>query len=152
MYVQDGRQVHKGLEFTASGRALPGLTLWGGVTLLDAQVTRQTATPALQGKTPANVAEVQAKLYAEYDIAAVPGLALTGGVLYTGRQQRDALNTQQLPAYTLLDAGLRHAAKVAGKPVVWRLSVANLTNKRYWLNGTYLGRPRTVSLSAQVDL
>lgn len=152
VYVQDGRQVHKGLEFTASGRALPGLTLWGGVTLLDAQVTRQTATPALQGKTPANVAEVQAKLYAEYDIAAVPGLALTGGVLYTGRQQRDALNTQQLPAYTLLDAGLRHVAKVSGKPVVWRLSVANLTDKQYWLNGTYLGRPRTVSLSAQVDL
>ncbi|MBB6560472.1 iron complex outermembrane receptor protein [Acidovorax soli] len=152
VYVQDGRQVHKGVEFTASGRALPGLTLWGGVTLLDAQVTKQTATPALQGKTPANVAEVQAKLYAEQDIAAVPGLALTGGVLYTGKQQRDALNTQQLPAYTLLDAGLRYAAKVAGKPMVWRLSVANLTDKQYWLNGTYLGRPRTVSLSAQVDL
>jgi iron complex outermembrane receptor protein len=152
VYVQDGRQVHKGVEFTASGRALPGLTLWGGVTLLDAQVTKQTATPALQGKTPANVAEVQAKLYAEQDIAAVPGLALTGGLLYTGKQQRDALNTQQLPAYTLLDAGLRYAAKVAGKPMVWRLSVANLTDKQYWLNGTYLGRPRTVSLSAQVDL
>lgn len=152
VYVQDGRQVHKGVEFTASGRALPGLTLWGGITLLDAQVTKQTATPALQGKTPANVAEVQAKLYAEQDIAAVPGLALTGGLLYTGKQQRDALNTQQLPAYTLLDAGLRYAAKVAGKPVVWRLSVANLTDKQYWLNGTYLGRPRTVSLSAQVDL
>ena len=67
-------------------------------------------------------------------------------------QQRDALNTQQLPAYTLLDAGLRYAAKVSGKPVVWRLSVANLTDRQYWLNGTYLGRPRTVSLSAQVDL
>lgn len=152
VYVQDGRQVHKGVEFTASGRAMPGLTLWGGVTLLDAQVTRQTATPALQGKTPANVAEVQAKLYAEQDIAAMPGLALTGAVLYTGKQQRDALNTQQLPAYTLLDVGLRYATKVSGKPVVWRLSVANLTDKQYWLNGTYLGRPRTASLSAQVDL
>lgn len=152
VYVQDGRQVHKGVEFTASGRALPGLTLWGGITLLDAQVTKQTATPALQGKTPANVAEVQAKLYAEQDIAAVPGLALTGGLLYTGKQQRDALNTQQLPAYTLLDAGLRYAAKVSGKPVVWRLSVANLTDRQYWLNGTYLGRPRTASLSAQVNL
>lgn len=152
VYVQDGRQVHKGVEFTASGRAMPGLTLWGGVTLLDAQVTRQTATPALQGKTPANVAEVQAKLYAEQDIAAMPGLALTGAVLYTGKQQRDALNTQQLPAYTLLDVGLRYATKVSGKPVVWRLSVANLADRQYWLNGTYLGRPRTASLSAQVDL
>lgn len=152
VYVQDGRQVHKGVEFTVSGRAMPGLTLWGGVTLLDAKVTQQTATPALQGKTPANVAEAQAKLYAEYDLAAVPGLALTGGILYTGKQQRDALNTQQLPAYTLLDAGLRYTAKVSGKPVIWRLSVANLTDRQYWLNGTYLGRPRTVSVSAQVDL
>ena len=152
VYVQDGRQVHKGLEFTASGRTLPGLTLWGGVTLLDAQVTKQAANPALQGKTPANVAETQAKLYAEYDIGALPGLTLTGGLLYTGKQQRDALNTQQLPAYTLLDAGLRYAMRMGGKPVTWRLSMTNLTDKQYWLNGTYLGRPRTVSLSAQVDL
>ncbi|MNW07502.1 Ferrichrome receptor FcuA precursor [compost metagenome] len=82
----------------------------------------------------------------------MPGLALTGGVLYTGKQQRDALNTQQLPAYTLLDAGLRYATRMGGKPVTWRLSMTNLTDKQYWLNGTYLGRPRTVSLSAQVDL
>lgn len=152
VFVQDGRQVHKGLEFTASGRAMAGLTLWGGVTLLDAKVTKQSANRALQGKTPANVAETQAKLYAEYDIGALPGLTLTGGVLYTGKQQRDALNTQQLPAYTLLDAGLRYALQMGGKHVTWRLSVANLTDKQYWLNGTYLGRPRTVSVSAQVDL
>ena len=152
VYVQDGRQVHKGVEFTASGRVLPGLTLWGGLTLLDAKVTKQAANRALEGKTPANVAETLAKLYAEYDIAALPGLAVTGGVLHTGKQQRNALNTQQLPAYTLLDAGLRYATKMGGKPVTWRLSITNLTNKQYWLNSTYLGRPRTVALSAQVDL
>jgi len=40
VYVQDGRQVHKGVEFTASGRVMPGLSLWGGVTLLDAKVKK----------------------------------------------------------------------------------------------------------------
>ena len=152
VYVQDGRQVHKGLEFTGSGRATAGLSLWGGLTLLDAKTTKQVANPALQGKTPANVAEVMAKLYAEQDLAAVPGLALTGGVLHTGKQQRDAGNTQTLPAYTLFDAGLRYSMNTAGKPLVWRLAVTNLANKSYWLNSTYVGRPRTVALSAQIDL
>ncbi|WP_368794747.1 TonB-dependent receptor, partial [Enterococcus sp. HPCN18] len=83
-YVQDGRQVHKGLEFTATGRLARQLSVVGGVTLLDAQVTRNPQTPALVGKTPANVAERLAKVYLEYDLDAVPGLTLTGGVFYTG--------------------------------------------------------------------
>ena len=45
---------------TASGRALPGLTLWGGVTLLDAHVTKQTATPALQGDNAKDLARAVA--------------------------------------------------------------------------------------------
>lgn len=152
VYVQDGRQVHQGLEFTASGRATRQLALWGGLTLMDARMKENAVNPALEGKTPANVAERMAKLYAEYDLGAVPGLTLTGGIAYTGRQQLNADNTDSVPGFTLLDAGLRYQLQAAGKPWVLRLGVNNLANKAYWLSGNYVGKPRTVAASVQVNL
>ncbi|CAN7339665.1 TonB-dependent siderophore receptor [Pseudorhodoferax sp. LjRoot39] len=152
VYVQDGRQVHQGLEFTASGRATRQLALWGGLTLMDARMKENVVNPALEGKTPANVAERMAKLYAEYDLAAVPGLTLTGGISYTGRQQLNTDNTDSVPGFTLLDAGLRYQLQAAGKPWVLRLGVNNLANKAYWLSGNYVGKPRTVAASVQVNL
>lgn len=152
VYVQDGRQVHQGLEITASGRATRQLSLWGGLTLMDARMEENAVNPALEGKTPANVAERIAKLYAEYDLAAVPGLTLTGGISYTGRQQINADNTDSVPGFTLLDAGLRYQLQAAGKPWVLRLGVNNLANKAYWLSGNYVGKPRTVAASVQVNL
>lgn len=149
-YVQDGRQVHKGLEFTATGRLARQLSVVGGVTLLDAQVTRNTQTPALVGKTPANVAERLAKVYLEYDLDAVPGLTLTGGVFYTGRQFVDAANTDVLPSYVTADLGVRYATRVGAMPLTLRLNVSNLTDKRYWMNSNYLGAGRTLALSAQL--
>ncbi len=152
VYVQDGRQVHQGIELTASGRATRQLSLWGGLTLMDAKMKENAVNPALEGKTPANVAERLAKLYAEYDLAAVPGLTLTGGIAYTGRQQLNASNTDSVPGFTLLDAGLRYQMQAAGKPWVLRLGVSNLANKSYWLSGNYVGKPRTVAASVQVSL
>ncbi len=38
VFVQDGRQVHRGIEFTAFGKLTDNLTLVGGFTLLDAKV------------------------------------------------------------------------------------------------------------------
>lgn len=152
VYVQDGRQVHQGLEITASGRATRQLSLWGGLTLMDAKMKENAVNPALEGKTPANVAERLARLHAEYDLADVPGLTLTGGVSYTGRQQVNVNNSDSVPGFTLLDAGLRYRLQAAGKPWVLRLGVSNLANKSYWLSGNYVGKPRTVAASVQVNL
>lgn len=149
-YVQDGRQVHRGLEFTATGRATRRLTVWGGVTLLEAEIREQQDAPALEGKTPVDVAERQAKLYTEYDLIAVPGLTLTGGAVYTGPQAVDALNTDEVPGFTTFDAGLRYATRAGGLPLVLRAKLSNLTDKSYWLGSHYSGRPRSLAMSAQV--
>lgn len=150
-YVQDGRQVHKGLELTSTGRVLPGLTLVGGITIMDAQVTRNRQTPALEGKTPANVAEKFAKVYAEYDLPTVAGLTLTGGIYYTGKQSVDALNTDQIPDFTTADVGVRYKTRLSTLPLTIRLKVSNITNKSYWLTGNSTGEGRTVALSGQVE-
>lgn len=150
VYVQDGRQVHEGFEFTATGRVTSQLTVIGGVTLLDASVKENRQSPQLEGKTPINVAETLAKIYVEYDLAAVPGLTLTAGVFHTGDQQVDSLNTYTLPSFTTGDIGARYVTEVGTVPLTLRLNVENVTNESYWFNTQYTGTPRTLSASAQI--
>lgn len=146
-YTQNGRQNHKGIEFTATGKLLDRWTIVGGATVLNARVHGGD----FDGKEPVNVATVLAKLYSEYELAALPGLSLTGGVYRTGRQWADDANTDRLPSYTTVDLGMRYAARLSGRATTLRLSVSNVANKNYWLNSYYVGPPRSVALSAQMQ-
>lgn len=149
-YTQDGREVHKGLEFTATGKAMENLTLFGGFTIMNCEVTSEKANPALDGNRPAGVANQLVKLYAEYDIPRIPGLTVTGGAYYTGTFYYDAANTDKLPAVIIGDFGLRYTTRVTGYPLIYRLNITNVTNKNYWTASDELGNTRAVLLSAQV--
>ncbi|MGV6873088.1 TonB-dependent siderophore receptor [Pseudochelatococcus sp. B33] len=146
IYTQDGRQRHRGFEFTATGKVTDGLTVVGGLTLLDAEIEGGT----YDGKTPMNVAPVLAKLYAEYELPWVRGLFLTGGVYHTGRQWANNLNDDRLKSYTTVDLGMRYATEAFGNPLTLRVNVSNVADKSYWQNSYYLGAPRTVAVSAQM--
>jgi iron complex outermembrane receptor protein len=150
-FVQDGRQVHRGIEFTGFGKVTNDLILTGGITLLNAEVEEQKEDPTLEGKQPSNVAERFAKLRAEYRLPALPALSLIGGVSYTGPQYGDALNTDRLPGFTLFDAGARYETGVGQHPLTLRLNVNNVTDKAYWNQGITLGTPRTVLFSASTE-
>jgi iron complex outermembrane receptor protein len=149
-YVQSGREDHKGFEFTVTGKATTNLTLFGGLTLLDAKVKRNEANPQWDGKVPTNVAQQMAKLYGEYAISAVPGLSLTGGVYYTGKQYADSMNTDRLPAVVTEDIGARYTTTLDTHPLILRLNITNLTNESYWMNAYYTGDPRCIMFSAQM--
>lgn len=146
-YTQGGRQNHKGVEFGATGKLTDRVTVIGGVTLLDPKVKGGDN----DGKAPMDVPKVLAKLYSEYELPFLAGLSATGGIYYTGKQWANDGNSQRLPSYVTMDAGLRYATKVTGRPVTLRLNVNNLTNKNYWINSYYVGSPRSVALSAQVQ-
>lgn len=146
VYTQDGRQRHRGVEVTATGKATDELTLIGGITLLDAKVEGGE----YDGNEPMNVAKVLAKLYAEYEVPAIEGLVLTGGVYYTGKQWANDVNDDPLPSYTTLDLGMRYTTERFGNPLTLRLNVSNVTDKNYWQNSYYLGAPRTIAFSAQM--
>jgi iron complex outermembrane receptor protein len=151
VFVQDGRQENNGLEFGITGKVLPELTLVGGVTLLDPQV-KDSGAAASEGQKPTNVASQLAKLYAEYDINAVPGFALTGGTYYTGKQYSDEANQHSLPSFTTFDAGARYRAQLGSdNTLTLRTNISNLANKEYWLSSYYLGAPRTLTFSAQLE-
>lgn len=148
---QDGRAIHQGWEFSATGSPIERVRLTGGFTLLDATIDKASAN---EGKTPQGVPEEMARLYAEYDLPWVAGLTVTGGLSYTGKVPWDAANTLYVDPVTLYDAGLRYQRQVYGKDTTWRLTVANLTDEDYWTTRSgilYLGSPRTVSLSMSVD-
>lgn len=145
-YTQDGRQRHKGVEFSATGKMTDRLTIVGGVTLLDAKVINS----AYDGKIPMNVASTVAKLYSEYEFPFTSGLFLTGGIYYTSAQWGNATNLDRVPAYTTVDLGARYETKIHNNPLTLRLNVSNIENKSYWLNSYYVGKPRTVAFSAQM--
>lgn len=150
VYSESGKQVNNGLEFSVTGKVTPELTVVGGFTLLDPKV-KDADVKANDGNAPADVAKQLAKVYAEYDINSAPGLALTGGAFYTGKQYTDVANDYQLPSFTTFDAGARYRMKVSENDLTLRMNVSNLANKEYWLNSHYLGDPRTVQFSAQLE-
>ena len=147
--LENGREVHKGIEFTASGKATADLTLFGGFTFFDAKVENAAQWYAQEGKIPDFVSEQMAKLYAEYNLPFLKGLTLTGGVYYTGKFYVDPANTQYAPAVVLADVGARYTTTIYGKTTIYRLNVTNVTNENYWIGGP-LGIPRAIAFSATV--
>ncbi len=148
-FVQDGLQVHNGVELVLTGKVTDNLTIMGGGTLMDISVEKAN-NPALEGKKPTNAASRMGKIYAEYALPWVPRLSLTGGIYYTGERYGDVANTDKIPSYTLYDIGARYSTRVLDKVLTVRLNVINLTGKNYWQNATYLGVPRTVAFSASM--
>jgi iron complex outermembrane recepter protein len=148
-YTQDGREIHKGIEFTVTGKPFLAVTLSGGLTLMDAEVEKSN-TAGVDGKRPTDVSDQLAKVYAERSIPGLAHLMVTGGIYYTGHFWANALNTVELPAVTIGDMGLRYNTRFSQRPLILRANVTNLTNKSYWTSSSFEGDPRTIAVSAQM--
>lgn len=146
-YVQDGRQVHRGFEFTATGKITDNLTAIGGFTLLDPKVKENRENPELEGKRPSNVANKFAKLFLEYKPLNNMDLFFNSGVNYTGSFYGDNLNTDKIPSYTLVNLGARYTTSTTTYPLTFRLNVNNAFDEEYWVNSNYLGDRRTIHAS-----
>ena len=149
-YVQDGKQIHQGLEITATGKVTDNLTIFGGGTLMDIEVEKSN-NPAIEGKKPTSAATKMAKLYAEYNIPFISGLTVTGGAYYTGERYGDSMNTDKISSYTLYDAGLRYKTKLDKYPTTFIMNVTNLTDKKYWRSSTSFGEPRNLAFSMKME-
>lgn len=155
VFAVDGEQRNRGLEFNVLGEAAPGVRLLGGMTLLDAKLTKTNSSATL-GMTPVGVPSLQANLGVEWDTSWIGGLTLTGGAIYTGKQHVNQANTQEIPAWTRFDLGARYSTKIAGKLTTFRANILNAFNRNYWsgvasYGAIVQGAPRTVLLSAAVD-
>lgn len=151
--VQRGRQRHRGIELVLNGRLTPALTVVAGTMLLDADV-QASGDPATEGKRPVGVPRLTANLWGEYRIAALQGVAVSGGVFHVGKQYLDGANTQAVKAWTRLDLGASWETRIADRNVALLLNVENATDRRYWASAQSgiltIADPRTVKLGARL--
>lgn len=157
VYGIDGLQRNRGLEVNVFGEPFEGIRLLGGVALTEARQVG-TSNAFFNGRTAPGVPETTVNLYGEYDLPRwmLRGLTATGRVVYTSSQYFDQANTQKIPDWTRVDAGLRYTFTGSwGKPVTLRANVENVFGAKYWSSAAQgllgLARPRTYVLSAQLD-
>ncbi len=153
-YVQNGEQRHRGLELLANGRLTRNLSLLTGLMWLDPTVSN-TGDPATEGKRPVGVSRLIANLFADYRIAAVPGLYVNGGIYYAASQFVDGANLQRVPSWTRLDAGMRYETRIGNAPTTLYFNVENVADKAYWSSAQsgilVVADPRTYKLTARVS-
>ena len=149
-FVQAGNQNHQGFEFTAAGSITRRLAVVGGLMVINAR-QKGTDNPDTEGKVALGVPRINIPMYATYDIAQVPGLTVSAGLQYFGKQYVDDANTLALNGWKRYDAGLRYASKLFGKQTTFNLNIENIENRRYFASATggklALGAPRTVRVS-----
>ena len=102
---------------------------------------------------------LRASLYGDYALPWVDGLALLGGVQYSGKKYASQVGSVQADAYAIFNIGSRYSTRIEGYDTVFRLTVDNLFDKRYWRDvGEYMGdnyvfqgAPLTARLSASIN-
>jgi iron complex outermembrane receptor protein len=159
-----GLQVNRGLELSAIGEVVQGLTVYGGVTLLDAKL-ENTPLASTNDKIYVGAPKVKGNTLFEYQIPTVPGLVATFDYQFSGPRAANDTNSFYVAGYNLFDVGARYTATVLTKSVTWRLAIDNLADKHYWstvapsnLTGAntgnllaHFGSPRTVLASMSID-
>ncbi len=160
-----GEQVNRGLELSAIGEVYTGLRVFGGVQLLNARLY-DTGIASTDGKIYVGAPKIKGNTLFEYDIPEVHGLTAVFDWQFSGTRAGNDTNSFFVAGYNLFDVGARYAATLLGKPVTWRLSVDNVTDRNYWstvgpsnLVGSntgnllgHLGEPRTLAASVSVNL
>jgi len=150
---------HRGLELSAAGRLNAALSLQASLMALDAKYT-QAIDQTLVGQRVTNLPRLKASLFADYKLAALPGLSLNGLATFENGKTVTADGSVELPSAWQLDAGLSYQQRMAGKATLWRFNIENLTNRTYWREapttywgGVYLfpATPRTLRASVTVD-
>ncbi len=145
----------RGVELSAQANLDNGWKVLGGLTYLDAKVTRTIgtwdATPV--GNTPIQIPDLTASLWLDYTVqsGALEGVSLGAGVRYVGESWADRANTLKVPASAVVDAAIRYDRDNWGVA----LNVANLFDNDYVASCQELttcgyGAGRTFKLKANV--
>jgi len=162
VFSGNGEQRTEGLEFVAYGEVIEGLSLIGGLTLLNSEL-KNTQGGVDEGNTPIGVPDLRASLSAQYQVAAIPGLAIDGRVTYSDGQFTNTANTISIDSWTRFDLGASYTLEAGSLSedgsIVFRVRAENLTDENYWEStggfpgANYLvqGEPRKLIVSVSVE-
>ena len=150
-----GDVTHKGVEFSASGKLLPGLNLVLGAVFLDAEVSGVAVDDGRLGRRPVGRTDTLIDLTLDWKPLGQESWSFDLGALYFGEREADVLNRFQVPARLTIDLGARYKFNVAGNPVTMRAKLTNATNVYGWRvfggGGFAYNHPRRFTISVTVD-
>jgi iron complex outermembrane recepter protein len=132
IYAETGREVHKGLDTTISGKLTSHLTLLGGYSFLHGRYTQQQPT-YLNGQTATEEPPHLFKMTVGYQPLLKTNLFLTGGTYYNGGSTSSLITPTDpynpwYPGYVQVDLGARYSRKFEKFTMTYRLNVMNLNN------------------------
>ena len=166
IYQTQGTQRNNGIELSANGQISSRLSILGGASWIDARL-QGTSSPLNDNRRVVGVPQAQAGVLLDY-LLPVPGedlWAVSLGGQYRSRVAATNSNNSYASAYVAMNLGARWQTRAKGHPLIVRLQLENLTDRRYWAglytgsnNGSaasytgVLGTPRTFSASVELDL
>jgi len=137
-YEIQGDQTNQGIELMASGKVVESVALFGGVTYMETDITGAKIAN-VNNKQAIGMPKWQANLLAEYTVPSLKELVLSSNFHYTDKRAIDPANTEWADSYFTIDLGTRYMTKkLFGDKTIFRLSVNNVTNEKYWA-GVYAG-------------
>lgn len=122
--TQIGEMRSRGLEAEGTYDFQNGLSVFGSLTLTDAEITKHQTN---QGNKVAGAADVTAAVWATYQPQGIEGLTFGGGARYSGARFSDSANTYEMEAVTLFDASVSYE----WDDFVVSAAVRNLADKEY---------------------
>ena len=152
--IQTGEVRSRGIELELETKPLETLSVVFNATRIDMEVTKDNN--GLKGKTPIWVADRTASVWVDYGFqeGGMSGANVGVGIRYVGETEMDALNTDEVPAFTLVDLALSYDLGTVTKSlhgISTRLTANNLFNKRYAScydgNNCWFGAERTLEAS-----
>jgi iron complex outermembrane recepter protein len=131
-FRQLGTVRHRGVEMSVAGQIAPGLSLVAGNIFLDAEVSGEQVTQGLIGKRPIGTMKRRTLISLDYRLPWHDPLSIDATFEGTSDRTANAANTLVIPTRAVMSLGARYRLKVAGKPVLVRALVGNVTNTFGW--------------------
>lgn len=154
IYSINGEARYRGGEFSLQGDLTDNTSITTSLMLLDAEVTSSTNS-ALVGKAPENTPEKAGNFFINHKLDFLPGLAVNAGASYVGKRPVNSLNQAYVGSYTVYNLGTSYTTRLANTDATFRLTVNNVTDKRYWSAAgsgqLAVGMPRTLVLSSTFE-
>lgn len=154
VFREQGAVRHRGLEISATGSPIDGLSLVAGAVLMKPRVSGSPVAEGRLGDRPVGQAARTLTLSGTWNLP-LDGLALTFAANHHGSRPADQLNLTRTRAATLVDLGFRYRFDIGETPALLRLQVTNVANTFDWKivsSGAFeVNAPRTATLFLTMD-
>jgi iron complex outermembrane receptor protein len=131
-FRQLGMVRHRGVELSLAGQIAPGLSLVAGNVMLDAKVSGEDVDRGVIAKRPVGTFVRHTIISLDYRLPWHDPLSFDATFEGTSDRTANAANTLIIPTRAVMSLGARYRLKMAGKPILVRALVGNVTNTFGW--------------------